>query len=211
MRRILAPALVAVTALAGPPRSLQAQPRFELVPIAGYRTGGEIVSEDERRLDGLDVDVEIDESALYGLLLDIPIHPNLQIELLANRQQSALRTDEGLFVGGQEIGDIDVSYYHAGLLWQWGRGQANPFVVFSAGLARLDPDVPGADAEDRFSAALGGGVKIYFDRHFGVRFEGRGYWTQLDEDRDRRCCRRRDYDDDYLYQVEGTAGLILAW
>ena len=210
MRRIAALAFAFLACL---PFASHAQPpRFELVPFAGYRTGGDIVAQDDRRLDGLDVDVEIDESSVYGLLLDVPIHPNIQVELLANRQRSALRTDEALFVGGQEIGDIDVAYYHAGLLWQWGRGQTNPFVVFSAGLARLDPDIPGANAEDRFSAALGGGVKIFFDRHLGIRLEGRGYWTQLDENRDDRCCRRRDdFDDDYLYQVEGTAGLILAW
>jgi hypothetical protein len=61
--------------------------------------------------------------------------------------------------------------------------------------------------------SLGGGVKIFFNEHVGMRFEGRGYFTVID-DYDSGCY---DYCDccDYGYNDTlagiASAGLILAW
>ncbi len=198
-----------------PPAAAQGYPgysreRFEITPTVGYRTGGELSASDNELFD---VDVEIDESDVYGLKVDIPIGvPGLQLELLAMQQESAFVSDRGLFGENIELVDVDISYYHAGLLWQWGAGQVNPFVTVSAGLARIDPDLPRVDAEDRFSGSLAGGVKIFFARNVGLRLEGRGWWTVVDDEfeDDSHCCRDYRYDDD-LYQIEATAGLILAF
>ena len=184
--------------------------RFEITPTAGYRTGGELSASDSELFD---VDVEVDESDVLGLKVDIPVGvPGLQLELLAMHQESAFTSDLGLFGENIELLDVDITYYHAGLLWQWGAGQVNPFVTVSAGLARIDPDLPLVDAEDRFSGSLAGGVKIFFARNVGLRLEGRGWWTVIDEEfgDDSRCCRDYRYNDD-LYQVEATAGLIVAF
>ena len=106
---------------------------------------------------------------------------------------------------------------NVGMLFQTTDNDVVPFFVASAGITRLDPDVPGADSEERFSMSLGGGVKILFNDHFGLRLEGRGYFTLID-DYDSGC-----YDDDFccdcgyydsgtsLSQGEASVGMIFAW
>lgn len=199
-------ALFATILLLLPGAALAQVPRFEITPTLGYRFNGDFdVSGD----DIFDRNAEIEESEYLGLVVDIPFNENWQLELLANRQSSSFIIDEGLFTPVEELGDVDLSYYHIGLLYQWGLGQVNPFFTFSGGIARIDPDFPELDTENRFSASIAGGVKILFSRNVGLRLEGRGYWTNLETDFDDRYER---YDDsDALYQGEASVGLILAF
>jgi hypothetical protein len=192
-----------------PAAALAQYPRFEITPTAGYRLNGEFELSGD---DFLEQNAEVEESAVFGVTVDIPLNENWQLELLANRQQSTFILDEGLFEPETELGDVELSYYHVGLLYQWGLGQVNPFFTFSGGLARIDPEFSALEAENRFSASLAGGVKILFSRNVGLRLEGRGYWTNLETDWDDDDDRFDRYDDsDALYQGEVSAGLILAF
>jgi opacity protein-like surface antigen len=214
-RLVLAAALAALAVPAA------AQPtgayRFELTPQLGYHWGGTLSGDDNALFD---TDLDVDEGSAFGITFDIPLSSNFQLELLASRQATELEFDSGLFGGDEEVADIDISYLHAGMLWQGGNGQVNPFFVLSAGVTQLDPDVPGAGDESRFSLSLGGGVKVFFNEHVGLRFEGRGFFTAIDDydggcwDDDEWHC--NDYYDDYQYndtlsQGIVSAGLILAW
>jgi opacity protein-like surface antigen len=188
--------------------------RFELTPTVSYRFGGELDGGEDAFFD---TDLEVDESVAYGVTLDFPLSSNLQLELLANRQSSELQFDEDLFGSETGIADIDVSYYHVGLLWQGRHPRITPFFVASLGVANLDPDVPGASSEDRFSASLGGGVKIFLSENVGLRFEGRGFVSDYDSDdrNNNRCDYHDDYDDscydDSFSQGQVSVGLIFAW
>ena len=147
----------------------------------------------------------------YGVNFDIPLSNNLQIELLLNTQNTDLFSDGGIFGPDLKTIDADITYAHVGLLLQFGRPEVTPYFVFSGGLTRIDPDYPGAGSDDRFSASLGGGVKVFFTPWFGMRFEGRGFWTQLDN-YEVTCSDDFCYDyRDYLSQVEATVGFIFAW
>lgn len=192
------------------PALAAAQPgSFEITPLAGYRLGGEFNAEDEDFFDE-DLDAEIEESAIFGVIFGIPLTPNWKLELLANRQESSFIIDEGLLSPTVELGDVTVSMYHAGLAFEWGLGQVRPFIQGSLGLARIEPDFPELNAENRFSASLGGGAKIFFSPNVGLRLEGRGYWTDLGTDWDDRYD-RYDSDDAGLFQAEASAGLIFAF
>ncbi len=188
--------------------------RFEFTPTASYRFGGTLYAGESSLFTN---DVKVKDSSAYGLTFDIPLASNIQLELLANRQSSTLRFDQGLFGGTSNVADIDVSYYHVGVLWQWGDGPVVPFVVASLGDTNLNPDVPGASSNDRFSASLGGGVKVFFNDNIGLRFEGRGFWTDVGGSNNNR--HRRDscyYNDNYCYgnnfsQGQASIGLIFAW
>jgi len=207
--------LAPVAALAqegNPPSNAYTRGRFELTPTISYNFGGTLSAEDS---DFFDFDLEADDSQAYGVTFGIPLSPWAQIELLASRQQTELTYDNGLFGGVHGVSDFDVTYYHVGGLFQWGNGQIHPFLVASLGVANLNPDVPGARAENKFSGSIGGGVKIFFTDNIGLRLEGRGFWTLLDGNDD-------DYywDDgcycDYGYsetfdQGQASAGLIIAW
>ena len=89
----------------------------------------------------------------------------MKLELMANRQASELETESGLFEPDNEVADIDVTYLHAGLQFPFARSRnATPYVVVSAGLANLDPQISGVSAENRFSASAGVGVKLPMSR-----------------------------------------------
>jgi hypothetical protein len=138
------------------------RPHLEITPMAGLRTGGEL----ERSVSDLfDTNVKIDQSETFGIVVDIPLSHEFQIELLANRQESAFRADEGLFGEDLELADVSVENLQAGVLFQWGGGQVLPFVSLTLGAARIDPDVLGAASENRFAGTLGGGVKVFLSNH----------------------------------------------
>jgi hypothetical protein len=195
--------------------SPHARGRFELTPTVSYNFGGTLSGEDS---DFFDFELEADDSEAFGVTFGIPLSPWAQIELLASRQQTALEYDDGLFGGNIGVADFDVSYYHVGGLFQWGNGQVHPFFVASLGVANLNPDVPGASAENKFSGSIGGGVKIFLTDNIGLRFEGRGFWTLLDDGDDYYyddCHHCGDYYD-YGYsntfdQAQFSTGLIIAW
>jgi len=191
------------------PAAAFAQPgRFELTPVAGYRLDGDF---DARSSDAFDPDlnVKVDASAVYGVLFDIPLTADWQVEILANRQRSEFVVDHGLLTPSTTLGDVDLTILQAGFLFQWGQGQVNPFITAAAGLTRIEPKLNDLSSDDRFSASLGGGVKIFFSENVGLRLEARGYWTDLGRNFRGRYNR---YDSgDGLYQGEGSAGLIIAF
>jgi len=191
------------------PAAAFAQPgRIELTPFAGYRLEGDF---NARSSDAFDpnLNVKVDSSAVYGVLLDIPLTPDWQIELLANWQRSRFVVDRGLLTPSTVLGDVDLTMLQAGFLFQWGPGQVNPFITAAAGVTRIEPKFNELASDDRFSASLGGGVKIFFGENVGLRLEARGYWTDLGSDFHGRYDR---YDSrNGLTQYEGSAGLIIAF
>jgi hypothetical protein len=205
VRRTRLVALLVVFAGAAAPALAQPAPRFELTPVAGYRLSGEIDSDEFDRSD-----VEVDESSVVGAELDVTISPGFQLELLLRHQESAFVVDRGVLDPGEELGDVAITHAHAGLLFEWGPGQVTGFVVVSGGLASIDPEASDLDAETRLSGSLGGGLKVFFNRNVGLRFEGRAFWTDFESEFDDDRRRRRTYDD-VLVQGEGTVGLIVAF
>ena len=188
---------------------------LELTPFVGYQFGGTFESDYDDDDDFFD-DVDIEESESYGLMLDIGITRNAQIELFYSRQESAFEDSDffgGLFDDNEIFGDVEIEYFHGGFLYQWAGGQVQPFAVATVGATRFT--LPG-DSDTRFSAAAGGGVKVFFNDHVGVRFDGRVYSTFIDEDdevdcrRNRRVCYRYD-DDVFLVQLDVKFGLIFAF
>lgn len=184
---------------------------FELTPFVGYQFGGTFEEDfdDDDDFDFFD-DVDIEESESYGLILDIGLSKNAQVEFLYSHQDSSIE-ESGFF--GDALGDVEIEYFHAGLLWQWGAGQVKPFVVASGGATRFSF---ADDSDTRFSAAIGGGVKVLVSEHVGFRFDGRLYSTFIEEDEEISCNRngRRCYrynDDISLVQLDVKFGVIFAF
>jgi hypothetical protein len=188
-----------------------AQPAgVEITPLIGYRSGGTI----DRDVTGLfGEDVVIESSPVLGLILDIDLSREFQLEFLVNHQESDLEFDDQLFEPDDEIGDVEITYWHAGILWRYSVTDVQPFLGLSVGGATIDPQIPGADAENRLSGSLAGGVKVFFSRNVGFRFEARGYWTDLGGDDEDDCFRCDDFDDqsEGLYQGEASVGLVLSF
>lgn len=193
------------------PAAAHAQ-KVELTPFFGYRVGGDFVNEYGDAFT-FNVDTEVDDGPSYGLSLGFEVARNLQLELFWSHQESEL-IEDSLFDEDFTFFDLDVDYYHIGILYQWTPGQVHPFVVFSIGATRFAPGPPGGGDESRFSVSLGGGFKLMFSDHVGIRFEGRGFSTLVDDDDEVFCqgtfCRGR-YEDEYLVQGEFRTGLVFAF
>jgi hypothetical protein len=181
---------------------------FEITPTAGYRfSGGVTAYDNEGNRQGRDL--KVDSGGAYGVSLDIPIGYRWQLELLGNHQSTSFRLDHGLFNPSTDLGDVDLDYYQVGLMYNWGRGQVNPFFGASLGIARIQPKFTALPAENHFAGTLAGGVKIFFSRNVGLRLEARGYWSNIDTGINTGG--HRSNSNEALYQGEGSAGLILAW
>ncbi len=183
---------------------LAAQPTVDLTPFIGYRWGGTI---DESSSNVFGSDLSVADSGSYGAILGFGLGPNFQIELSASRQQSELEASLGLFDPETPIGDIDVSYYQAGVSWEFGR-DVRPFAGLSLGAAVLDPDLPDTSSETRLAGTFFGGFKLHLTDRIGVRLEGKMLWVALEND-DR--CNYCDYYEsgEGMLQGEVAAGLII--
>lgn len=160
----------------------------ELTLFAGYRFGGPT-------LEPFPYDcfapclpapgVESEDSESFGLVLDLPFRPNLMFEVLISHQSSEFDDDVFAYIDIYPPiakRDFDLTYFHLGLLRQWGGKTVSPFAAVGFGVAQLDADRPlffAAIDEDRLSASLAGGVKIHLGKWLGVRLEARGYWADM--------------------------------
>lgn len=189
-------------------RRTPAEDRFELTPFVGYRWGGTIFA-DQSFLFNQDVDVK--SSANLGVNFGIPLgQSGMKLELMANRQSSELETGGGLFDPSSGLADIDVTYLHAGLQFPFARSRSiTPYIIASAGIANLDPQIAGVSNETRFSASAGIGVKAPVSDSLSIRFEGRGYYTALEDSTDCRLCDYY-YNHDF-YQGEVNLGLVFSF
>ena len=192
----------------------------EISPYAGCLFGGEFARGSTSLFD---VRVEADDDATYGVRLGYNMTDTVEMEFQASRTKTAFVTDDDhdLFgSNGQSLGDLTIDYYMGYGTFNFGHRRAVPYITIGAGVARLDPDVPGTNArsDTRFTGSLGIGVKAFVNPHFGFRFDGRGYATSLgNRDRnDRRFGCDNDFFDncdenEWLTNGEISAGLLFAF
>lgn len=173
---------------------------FEITPFAGYRFGGRF--EDPATTDSVD----LKEAASFGLAVDVSYAPGQAIQVFYSRQSTEVEDVSPAL-------DVDVEYIHVGGVATFpSETEFLPCLVGTIGAARYSPG-GGLDDETRFSATLGGGLKYFFNERFGLRFEGRGYFTFFDSDAAVFCisdqtgatCRLRAKSS-VVWQIEAQAG-----
>lgn len=184
------------------PASLAAQ-AIDVTPFAGYRWGGTI----DREPNLFDTDLEIVDSASYGLIVGFVVSPAVQVELSVHRQASELAADTGLFEPEVPVADVDLTWYQIGGTLEWGR-DIRPFVQGSLGAATIDPDAAGATSETRFAGTFGAGVKLRVSDRIGFRLEGKGLWMALDDGDDDQICYDYCYSGSGIFQGEVLLGVI---
>jgi len=143
---------------------------FEITPSVGFRLFGEF--EDPATADSVD----IDESAAFSLAFDIEFSADEAWQLFYSRQSTEVSDVNPAL-------DLDVEYLQIGGVAEFPL-EGNmfiPYAVGTVGAARFSPG-GSLDDETKFAFTLGGGWKYYFNDHFGLRFEGRGYVSIFDSD-----------------------------
>lgn len=182
--------------------------RVEITPFAALPFGGEF--ESDRRADFPDFD--IDDGSGYGLSVGYSLTADFQLELFFSRQESDLLEEGGFLFSDVALSELDIDYFHVGVIYQWGDRRLRPFLAGSLGITEFDPVDPSFESETRFSVGAGAGAKVFLQKNFGLRFEARVFTTVID-DGDEICDRGFCYYDDgtYFLQAELRGGLIFAF
>ncbi|NJL28158.1 MAG: hypothetical protein HC897_09815 [Thermoanaerobaculia bacterium] len=129
----------------------------EINPFVGWRFGGDFVGGE---FDDDFFDLDLDETSSYGLSVGFGLTRNWQLELLWSHQATELTENE--FLGPDfPLLDVDVDYYHVGIVYQWTPGQLRPFVAASAGATRFTADEPGVGAKAGFRPPLASGSRAF--------------------------------------------------
>lgn len=138
--------------------------QLEITPYTGYMFGG--------RGYGYYVDIKIDDGQNFGIMVDIPLNSDIQVELMYNRMVSRAqiwdyREQE------QEIFNLASEYFLAGALYQMDYGRLKPYGVILGGLAVHTPQQTNYNNKASFGVGLGAGVKIFINDFLGIRVQGR--------------------------------------
>ena len=189
---------LALVMLAGPSGAGE----IEITPFGGVKFGGHVLSPVDSS------SVPLNESVVYGGMLDIAIDEHWAVELLYSRQPTELRPR-----ASQASFPQTVEHYMLGI--QELTDPSGPFTFFGVallGATRLDPGLTGADSELRFAGALSLGTKVMATERLGFRFEARVFYTVVESGGALYCqagtCLFR-FDGSGIWQGDVTAGLVL--
>ena len=188
----------------------------EFTPFLGWNFGGTFKNVNVPEGAGVN-NLDIANSLNFGLVTDIAIMPQLQIELLLEWQSTNLQAWNA--VTGQNEPVIDpllVAYYHAGVLFQQARKEikkAHGFLAITGGVTNFSSD--DAQSETRFSFGAAGGAKWFFNERFGARLQSRLMITYFPSTSDLFCsdagiCYQIPANT-FLPQIDISGGVIIAF
>jgi hypothetical protein len=176
----------------------------QLTGFGGWDFGGSV------RDTAFDQDRSFEAALAYGGAVSVPIGESWRFELLYSRQET--RIEGGL----APAFDVTIERYLGGFQEEkpLGEGRARWFGTVWLGATRFVPGLGGFDAETKFGAGLGLGVKTFFGKNVGLRFETRGYWTLVSGEGGVACVNGDclfAFSGKGLWQGDASAGLILAF
>jgi len=124
-------------------------------------------------------EIDVKDSAIWGIEADIATRPGAQVVLLYHRQDSGL---EFRYRGQSfDVGDVALEHWHVGGLSGIQRGNVMPFAMVTLGGTRIVPQFAGGgDDVWKFSMLFGLGAKIYVNERVGLRVQGRLPWILLE-------------------------------
>ena len=156
--------------------STKAQGRFEVSPFVGYETSasyplsvfsGTVPTTPINRL-------RVNDALAFGTFLDYNLTENGQIEFMWNRNNTTYSARSILTNTYSKAFDSTIDQYQFGGLYMF-RGSDHRLRPYFAGSVGFTHDSNGGGNSNRteFSFSIGGGVKYYVNRHFGLRGDAR--------------------------------------
>jgi hypothetical protein len=202
MRRILLFTLLTVPLLA------QAQQAaVEITPFAGYRFGGTFETEDETAR------YEMEDSASFGLIVNLPHKINTQWEILYSQQGSAEALYEG-DPGPDPLVDVDIHVLQIGGTYLFEGEKAIPYLAATIGGTHIRTSSGESRDDTFFSGSIGIGMKFLPTSRVGIRVEARAYGTLVSSNSELFCSTGPDanfcavqIDGKLFSQVETFAGI----
>ena len=155
----------------------QAQREYEITPFVGTRFGGDI---DLTQQGNPNVDfLKIKSSVNYGVMGGVTFWQNFEGEFMWNRQPTSLSSHNPNDNSYAFVSNMNLDMYQFDVLYQFLRPESKlrPFAVAGLGFSHFGVQPVNGESvlgfSNRFSYNLGGGVKYFFTRHWGLRAEVR--------------------------------------
>ena len=175
MRSLLAALILAVSL----PADAQTPVKLvEISPFAGYLFGGSLAHTVDLAIDP-DITLIVANHFTYGLRVGLNLTSRLEPEFQWSRSNTEMDFNAAHL--GPHI-PLTLDYFLAGANYNFSDGRVRPYVSVSLGAARLDSviDTPtGFRSATNFAGSVGGGVKIFLTPSIGLRFDARGYASEI--------------------------------
>jgi len=124
----------------------------------------------------------VGDDVIYGARLGYNFTSLFEGELEYSRSDTSLQSnpDRGN-APSRQLGGLNIQYFMANSTFNFGHSRLVPYFSIGLGAANLFPRITGVrtPSDTRFTMGIGGGVKYFFDPHFGLRFDARFYSTDL--------------------------------
>lgn len=149
------------------PAGIFAQGKFEITPFGGYMFGGKF-----RFYEG---ELKIQDAANYGGIIDIEVAPDTKFEILWSQMQTSARFRPyyGYDYISSDPFNLTVNYFQIGGVREVDNGNVRPFGALTFGAAYFKPTTRSLPDHWQFAVTIGGGAKIWFSDHIGIRLQGR--------------------------------------
>lgn len=139
-------------------------PSIELTPIAGYALNGSVSLYRAK--------FKMENAAQYGGILSVEVAPGKFAEFTYSNSTTTARFDD--YISGDRFDyDMAINYFQLGAIQEVKAGPVTPFGLLSLGATWFNMQNHGVSDHVSFSAALGGGLKLFFSDRIGIRLQGR--------------------------------------
>ncbi|MGI9261602.1 MAG: outer membrane beta-barrel protein [Woeseiaceae bacterium] len=149
--------------------------RFELTPVAGYVAGGTF----EDKL--TDEELQLDDSSAVGFQVNIRADSQSTWEIHYVNQDTRASTPATPSL------DVIIRKFEVGGTYETSDRATRPFAAATFGFSQVEPGDSTFEDDTYFSFSLGGGVKFFTDRKFGLTLDARWVAAVIDEDTDVFC------------------------
>jgi hypothetical protein len=186
---------------------------IEITPFAGYRFGGDfdIAGEFYGITELQELEVKIDDSSSYGVIIAWPFDNKRQGEILLSHYESELIPASLLT---PYTSDLSVTYLHLGGNVPLSNGPVPFWLSGGFGITRFSPDEKQLDDETKLSVNLGFHSTLQLNKRIAIRLGARVYATFIDSDSAMFCddnnCKIAVSSDLWL-QSELSAGLTFTF
>jgi len=180
--------------------------KVEFSPFVGYRWGGSVS-------DITGISYDLDATMSYGAGLEFALSNEAHLGVVWSHQSTGVTRfsydDDGRT-------DLDIDYLHfSGVYIFDPESKVRPFVGASIGATRLASVGQDSSSSTQFSLGIGGGVKLMFNQHVGIRLDGRFFGTFAGNGGFAVGCGPAGclagFGGDFLWQGEIAAGLIIGF
>jgi len=151
------------------------EPRVELTPVIGYVAGGTF--EDELT----DQEIKLDDSAAVGFQVNIRADSQSTWEIHYVNQDTSTSTPTIPSL------DVTIRKLEVGGTYETSAEATRPYAAATVGFSQFEPGDSTFEDDTYFSFSLGGGVKFFTDRQFGLTLDARWVAAVIDDDTDVFC------------------------